>query len=314
MFKVNEFITLKFDQGKTMIFIKDRLFRQCKSLFIVNQESLLDITSIDEVKERSLQFYKDNINAKDLGITPKQEFWGHCSNLQAWVEHDYDTRLLHSELSFPLLRQLSHVGDLMAKEVLKFEIIKRFEECYLPTILFLLVENYLDIFLNMEERLSLLPSSYLELRYKLDAKLRNEIKKRKENGITILILKILITKYADISAKNILKIIVLECIRSENRSVFEYLDEIEVISEDLYDEFEIKDFIYNSPLFLNLIRSNPDLGDLFTSTSDKILAVKRKKLFIRLLNILNYHESKDVIANYLYDALKYYDCNDSQLI
>ena len=50
-------------------------------------------------------------------ITPEQEFWGHRSNIQAWVECEYDTRLLHSNLSFPLLKALSDAGDPKAKAI-----------------------------------------------------------------------------------------------------------------------------------------------------------------------------------------------------
>jgi len=38
-------------------------------------------------------------------ITPEEEFWGHCSNLQTWVEHNYDTNILDDNLAFPLLKK-----------------------------------------------------------------------------------------------------------------------------------------------------------------------------------------------------------------
>ncbi|GAH27524.1 unnamed protein product, partial [marine sediment metagenome] len=58
-------------------------------------------------------------------ITPEQEFWAHCSNLQTWAEHHYDTRLLHSNISFPLLRRLTEAGDPVAKQFFKDEIAER---------------------------------------------------------------------------------------------------------------------------------------------------------------------------------------------
>ena len=44
-------------------------------------------------------------------IDPETEFMGHCSNLQAWYEYDYDLRILHSSLSIPLLKKLAFLGD-----------------------------------------------------------------------------------------------------------------------------------------------------------------------------------------------------------
>ena len=38
-------------------------------------------------------------------ITPEQEFWEHYSNLQVWYKNDYNTRLLHRNLSFDLLKK-----------------------------------------------------------------------------------------------------------------------------------------------------------------------------------------------------------------
>ena len=42
----------------------------------------------------------------------------------AWFENKYNPRLLHSNLAFPLLKQLTDVGDPLASEVFKVELIK----------------------------------------------------------------------------------------------------------------------------------------------------------------------------------------------
>ena len=47
-------------------------------------------------------------------------------NLQVWAEMNYDTRILHRNLAFPLLKKLAQVGDPIAKKALKDEIAKRF--------------------------------------------------------------------------------------------------------------------------------------------------------------------------------------------
>ena len=59
-------------------------------------------------------------------MSSKTEFRANCSNLQAWVENGYDTRLLHRNLAFPLLKKLTNVGDLHAKKVFKDEIANKY--------------------------------------------------------------------------------------------------------------------------------------------------------------------------------------------
>ena len=83
-------------------------------------------------------------------IPPETEFWGHCSNLQVWTENNYDTRLIHRNLAFPLLKRLIEAGDPVAERVFKEEIAKRFASCHLSVIHFLLFGDYLN-YLSEEE-------------------------------------------------------------------------------------------------------------------------------------------------------------------
>ncbi len=76
-------------------------------------------------------------------------------NLQVWYENDYDTRLLHSNLAFPLLKKLSEIGDTVARKVLKDEIIKRYKNGTEATKKFLIIEGFLG-YLPLDERLNLL--------------------------------------------------------------------------------------------------------------------------------------------------------------
>lgn len=147
-FQVNEFLWLRLVGDKTMIYVGyeemrrkgERMvkyigfheFIQCKFLLInikVDEISTFDeIESIDEAAEKLDKTLEpaDHLSRRDV-IPPEVEFWGHCSNLQVWYEHDYDTRLLHSNISFPLLRKLTEAGDPLAKKVFRQEIIKRYE-------------------------------------------------------------------------------------------------------------------------------------------------------------------------------------------
>ncbi len=156
-FKVNEYLTLKLEKGKTNIYIQDKLFQQCRFLLInipvEDINSYDEFKSIDEVAEylnHSLEGREENIS-----IPPEVEFWGHCSNLQAWFENGYDVRLLHSNLAFPLLRRLTEVEDSRAKLVFQEEICKRFTSFHPPTISYLTNEGFLRYLTEVQKEMLL---------------------------------------------------------------------------------------------------------------------------------------------------------------
>ncbi len=130
-FKVNEYISLRLEKERTRIYINGNRFNQCMRLVlnipVKEIQEYDEIDSIDEIAD----FYKssDKLNENER-ILPEDEFWAHCSNIQAWVEHDYDTRLIHSSLSFPLLVKLAEVGDAKIKTIFKEEVAKRFLSGY----------------------------------------------------------------------------------------------------------------------------------------------------------------------------------------
>lgn len=164
-FKVNKFITLKLEDDKTIIYLNNEKFRQCKFLLLnipIEKISTFDeIESIDEAAEkldRSLEERGEWI----IKIPPEVEFWGHCSNLQVWAEMEYDTRFLHSNLAFPLLKKLTSLGDPVAKKVFKEEIGKRLINGHISTVLFLIKDGYLD-YLTQEGLSSLFTSTNFQL-------------------------------------------------------------------------------------------------------------------------------------------------------
>ncbi|KKM69103.1 hypothetical protein LCGC14_1454190, partial [marine sediment metagenome] len=162
-FKVNNYITLRLErdvsnQYETNIYVNGELFKQCKVLLLeipTNQvDSLNDIDSIDEAAELLDKILEHENNEEDvIEIPPETEFWGHCSNLQVWAENNYDTRLLRSNLSFPLLKKLTEVGDPLANGVFKEEIIRRLDSGYPNVIKYLIEEKYIN-YLNREDVLS----------------------------------------------------------------------------------------------------------------------------------------------------------------
>ncbi|KKL81296.1 hypothetical protein LCGC14_1996190, partial [marine sediment metagenome] len=156
-FKVNEYITLKLENGKTNIYVTGKLFKQCKYLLIKipisDIASFEDIESIDEAAKRLNHSLENNIS--EYTIPPEVEFWGHSSNLQAWYENGYDLRLLHSNLAFPLLKKLTDVGDPHAKQLFKEELTKRLTGGAYSVMELLVNKNYFKLF-NRDELWSVL--------------------------------------------------------------------------------------------------------------------------------------------------------------
>ncbi|KKL52551.1 hypothetical protein LCGC14_2284340 [marine sediment metagenome] len=88
--KIDSHITLKLvekyasDVKETRIYVDEEVFLQCNHLFVMNprqNKSLQEIKSIDELAE-----LLENEAESLVEITAEEEFWGHCANLQAWVE------------------------------------------------------------------------------------------------------------------------------------------------------------------------------------------------------------------------------------
>jgi len=153
-YQINDYLTLKLENKATNIYVDGKQFIQCKFLLLnIPSEKVRDfddIESIDEAAERlnhDLEYQK-KINIK---IPPETEFWAHCSNLQIWTEYNYNPRLLHSNLAYPLLEAITDAGDPIAKEVFKQEIKLRFESFNFSTQQYLIENGYLNYF-NKEER------------------------------------------------------------------------------------------------------------------------------------------------------------------
>lgn len=152
-FIVNNYITLKLVGNRTVLYLNDKKYIRCAKLLInypVNQDWNGNIRSIDDAEEASSELYKET----DFKLSAEQEFWGHCSNLQAWAENNYDTRLLHRSLAFPLLARLTKLEDSIAKRVFKEEIAKRYQSGHPTVRKFLKKEGFLT-YLSEEELSSL---------------------------------------------------------------------------------------------------------------------------------------------------------------
>ena len=152
-FRVNKYIKLKLEGGRTNIYVNNRIFTQCMYLLLnipINKvEDFDEIDSIDEAAEK-LDRSMEGRRGRSNKITPEEEFRGHCSNIQAWAENGYDTRILHRNLAFPLLKRLATVGDPLAKKVFKEEIAIRYASGH-PTVIEFLTQNGYLKYLSADE-------------------------------------------------------------------------------------------------------------------------------------------------------------------
>ncbi|NVM36011.1 MAG: hypothetical protein HWN81_10470 [Candidatus Lokiarchaeota archaeon] len=153
-YQINDYLTLKLENKATNIYVDGKQFIQCKFLLLNIPPDKVrdfdDIESIDEAAQR-LNHDLEYQNKIKIKIPSETEFWAHCSNLQVWVEYNYDPRLLHSNLAFPLLKAITDAGDPIAMKVFKREVSLRFESFSSSTQQYLIENGYLNYF-NKEEK------------------------------------------------------------------------------------------------------------------------------------------------------------------
>jgi hypothetical protein len=303
-FKVNDLITLKLEENETHIYVAGKRFRQCKK--IIFEIPIENITELKELKSIDELIDKQENRSEDLSgiITPEAEFWGHCSNIQIWVENEYETKLLHRELAFPLLLRLTDAGDLKAKSVIKKEILKRFEKNYFPVIFYLLVEDYPKYVFSEEEQSNILLNLNLNLKDKIITSLKKDIKTREKDSYAILILKILITRYNDLEAKKILKKTYINILRTESKTEFNYLLEEDAFYY-MFNEKDLQKLVHNSSLLVKTMKNEKKIRDLYHSILQNLNSEKRVKLYEKLLVMVNYREDEEKIKDVIYENLFY---------
>lgn len=249
-FEVNKYISLKLEEGKVNIYVKGEFFQQCKHLLLNvplnSSQKVSVINSIDEATE--ILGIDDDRHAFVCEISLEAEFWAHCSNLQTWAEYDYDTRLLHSNLAFPLLLKLTSIGDPKAERAFKEELVKRIRSGNLNTCYFLISEEIYPDLLEKEELDFILLENNPRLRKTLEVT-------EGKNRLKLFLLETLTNRYNDPVAKDMLK----ESLREVYIS-----GDIELIRElkqfDFYDIFnfeELKGLVFESisPISRNLLTS-----------------------------------------------------------
>ncbi|MHA1235391.1 MAG: hypothetical protein ACTSQL_09950 [Promethearchaeota archaeon] len=135
-FKVNEFLSLKFEEGVINIYVKGKKFPQSQLLsYNIPLVNFFDrFKSIDEAYEK---IDKESVS---------NQFQDQCLSLREWAKNKYDTRLLHRVIAYPLLKKLVQIGDPLAKEVFEGEIVKKFKSGHIPSMNYLIQSGYLTNF------------------------------------------------------------------------------------------------------------------------------------------------------------------------
>lgn len=112
---INKFLTLRFENGSTMVYINGRKFKLFKNL-----ESLHSFKMISYPSKKKEKLTKKQQKAAE------EKFLMNCSTLKKWVEEDYNYQLLNGMSAFNILKKLCEIGDSLAKKVFKKEIISAF--------------------------------------------------------------------------------------------------------------------------------------------------------------------------------------------
>lgn len=150
--RVNDYLSLRLKGGNTYILVSGEMFQQCRYVLMnietTKLEDYADIKSIDEI----IYKYNSEHEYNKMLLDPETEFFVHCSNLQAWAEYGYDTRLLDHRLAFSLLKKLTEKGDPNAKKIFKEEITKRLTSGYPNVVAYLLQQGYFKTFSDEEKR------------------------------------------------------------------------------------------------------------------------------------------------------------------
>lgn len=128
---LNPCMDLAWHDGKPTIFVNGEPFLQC-SFLLATVPVTKDIISVDDLSKESRVLEGEDAMTI-LGMTETEVLQAHASNLIAWIENGYDTRILHSNLSFPLLKELARAGDVTARRVLQFEIESRLRDDFPQT-------------------------------------------------------------------------------------------------------------------------------------------------------------------------------------
>jgi len=130
---ISDLLEVRLERGKSNVYVAGKKVAFCKNLILqIPADEAGDYDGIDSIDDAAAVAVEKHHVHGDEGrsrrlLSRTDEFWGHCSNLQAWHEHGYDTRILHSNIAFTLLKALAMAGDEVASRVLAWDVKDRWD-------------------------------------------------------------------------------------------------------------------------------------------------------------------------------------------
>ena len=105
-FIVNEYLKLQLEGTQTNIYVNDKRFLKCKYLMISIPHDEVGEWDHYKTMDEIIKASGKEEDKKATTLAPEEEFKGHCSNIQAWVENGYDTAILDTRLSIPIIKEI----------------------------------------------------------------------------------------------------------------------------------------------------------------------------------------------------------------
>ena len=146
-FKLNEYITLKFEANRTKIYVGDIYFSdynppQIKELI---QE---DILYLDD------KFNRINYSKEISKINQENAYQRHCNLFKTWFDNEYDPQILPINLAFPLLIELITVGNSERMFNLRYLTLKCLESGNSKIISYIIRQDYIK-YIDLKDLFSL---------------------------------------------------------------------------------------------------------------------------------------------------------------
>ncbi|MFX1452226.1 MAG: hypothetical protein ACFFCM_15420 [Promethearchaeota archaeon] len=223
---MNEYITLKLENGSTNVYIGGKYHTQFKLLMVKTPNGKIDSSHLTESYDNAAERLRKSLDPTKIPeilkrseeIPPEVEFTTHCATLKNWAESNYKTDLLATNIAIPLLRKLTDVGDSLAKKIFKEEIAKRFNNGHLSFILYFIKSGYLGYLTEPEEKEAIYYRNNEKLRELIDDLLKGDF-----SSITqaYFILKALADR-KDASAKEVIHKQILKAFNSGDLKLLDY--------------------------------------------------------------------------------------------
>lgn len=300
-YKIGSFIELVLEGKETIIYIGGKSVLICKGVFFnIPSEKFVKLESLRTLDEQINYLSTEGEHIKFAKISPREEFFVHCSNLQAWVESNYSSDLIDFRIAFPILRELVQVKDSDAIRVFNDEIARRFHSGYLPVVWYLISEGYLKFF-NTEELDMMLFKNNSVLR----ASVRNALSRSNDSELAIEILGDLIINYDDINAFKFIKSFFRAKLVFHKKFALRLMDDTKILQ--LFDIETLLEFIRFCPLFLKILADDNSLIPQYLRLCDNLNKSRLKMMVIELLTILCYSEDYSVIFNYFKSYIEEYN-------